>query len=189
VSGAEAGAPKKEFCSMKASLLLAVCLVVCRALQIAPAAASPAPKPVVVDIKNASGQSVGTATLTDAAPGVRIKLDIRSLPPGEHSIHIHQVGKCEPPDFKSAGPHFSGAGGGHEHGAGVAAGDIPNFSLVVSADGTAHVTVVAPNVTLSTDDHSVFSNGGTAIVIHAVSSETTSGAPPRIACGVISKPE
>ena len=171
---------------MKASLLLAGCLVVCGAMPIARAAATPAPKPLVVEIKNASGQSVGTATLTDAAPGVRIKLDIRSLPPGEHSIHIHQVGKCEAPDFKSAGPHFSG---GHEHGAGAAAGDIPNFSLVVSADGTAHVTVVAPNVTLGTDDHSVFSNGGTAIVIHAVSSETTSGAPPRIACGVISKPE
>ena len=169
---------------MKASLLLSGCLVVCGAMQFVPAAASPAPKPVVVEIKNASGQSVGTATLTEAAPGVRIKLDIRSLPPGEHSIHIHQVGKCEPPDFKSAGPHFSG---GHEHGA--AAGDIPNFSLVVSADGTAHVSVVAPNVTLGTDDHSVFSNGGTAIVIHAVSSETTSGAPPRIACGVISKSE
>ncbi len=79
--------------------------------------------------------------------------------------------------------------GGHEHGAGAPAGDIPNFSLVVAADGTAHVTVVAPNVTLGTDDHSVFSNGGTAVVIHAVSSETTSGAPPRIACGVIAKSE
>src|ERR1700756_888580 len=169
---------------MKACLLLTAFLVLGSATQVVPAVASPAPKPVVVEIKNASGQSVGAATLTDAAPGVRIKLDIRSLPPGEHSIHIHQVGKCDPPDFKSAGPHFSG---GHEHGA--AAGDIPNFSLVVSADGTAHVSVVAPNVTLGTDDHSVFSNGGTAIVIHAVSSETTSGAPPRIACGVISKSE
>jgi len=174
---------------MKASLLLAGFLVVCGATRIATAAAKPAPKPIVVEIKNATGQSVGTATLTDAAPGVRIKLDIRSLPPGEHSIHIHQVAKCDPPDFKSAGPHFSGMPGGHEHGPGAAAGDIPNFSLVVAADGTAHVTVVAPNVTLGTDDHSVFSNGGTAIVIHAVNNETTSGAPPRIACGVIAKPE
>ena len=172
----------------RTSLLVAGFLVVCGAMQVAPAAAKPAPKPVVVEIKNSSGQSVGTATLTDAAPGVRIKLDIRALPPGEHSIHIHQVAKCEPPDFKSAGPHFSGTPGGHEH-AGAAAGDIPNFSLVVAADGTAHVSVVAPNVTLGTDDHSVFSNGGTAIVIHAVSSETSSGAPPRIACGVITKPE
>jgi Cu-Zn family superoxide dismutase len=176
--------PMKRTCLLVAGFLLA-----CGAMQVAPAAAKPAPKPVVVEIKNSSGQSVGTATLTDAAPGVRIKLDIRSLPPGEHSIHIHQVAKCEPPDFKSAGPHFSGMPGGHEHGAGAAAGDIPNFSLVVAADGTAQVSVVAPNVTLGTDDHSVFSNGGTAIVIHAVSTETTSGAPPRIACGVITKPE
>ena len=152
------------------------------------AVAAPPPKPVVVEIKNAAGQNVGTATLTDAAPGVRIKLDVKSLPPGEHSIHIHQMPKCDPPDFKTAGPHFSGAPGGHEH-TGAPAGDIPNFALVVGADGTAHVTVVAPSVTLGTDEHSVFSNGGTAIVIHAVSSETSSGAPPRIACGVISKPE
>src|SRR5258706_8370154 len=149
---------------MKVSTIFAGSLLVLGAIQAANCAASPAPNPVVVEIKNASGQSVGTATLTDAAPGVRIKLDIRSLPPGEHSIHIHQVAKCEPPDFKSAGPHFSGMPGGHEHGAGAAAGDIPNFSLVVAADGTAHVTVVAPNVTLGTDDHSVYSNGGTAIV-------------------------
>jgi len=174
---------------MKACLLLTGFLVLGGATYVAPAVASPAPKPVVVEIKNASGQSVGTATLTDVAPGVRIKLDIRLLPPGEHSIHIHQVAKCDPPDFKSAGPHFSGLPGGHEHGTGAPAGDIPNFSLVVAADGTAHVTVVAPNVTLGTDDHSVFSNGGTAIVIHAVSNETTSGASPRIACGIISKPE
>jgi Cu-Zn family superoxide dismutase len=135
---------------MKTALLLAGFLVLAGAMQVAPAVASPAPKPVVVAIKNATGQSVGTATLTDAAPGVRIKLDIRSLPPGEHSIHIHQVAKCDPLDFKSAGPHFSGIPGGHEHGTGAPAGDIPNFSLVVGTDGTAHVTVVAPNVTLAT---------------------------------------
>src|SRR5258707_12790162 len=113
---------------MKVSTIFAGSLLVLGTIQAANCAAKPAPKPVVVEIKNASGQSVGTATLTDAAPGVRIKLDIRSLPPGEHSIHIHQVAKCDPPDFKSAGPHFSGMPGGHEHGAGAAAGDIPNFS-------------------------------------------------------------
>jgi Cu-Zn family superoxide dismutase len=146
-----------------------------------------ASKPVTVDIKNGEGQSVGTAVLSEAPHGVRIKLDIKSLPPGEHSLHIHQVAKCEGPDFKSAGPHFGGAHA--DHSAGLPAGDIPDFSLIVAADGTAHATVVAPNVTLGSDDHSVFSNGGTAIVIHAVSGGTSSGAPPRIACGVITKPE
>jgi superoxide dismutase, Cu-Zn family len=173
---------------MKLFQVIASAVLVSASLCVAAAKANPVPKPVMVEIKNAAGKSVGAATLTDAAPGVRIKLDIHSLPPGEHSIHIHQVAKCEPPDFKSAGPHFSGGGAGHEHGASPA-GDIPNFALVVATDGTAHVSVVAPNVTLGTDDHSVFSNGGTALVIHAVNSETSSGAAPRIACGVISKPE
>jgi Cu-Zn family superoxide dismutase len=145
-------------------------------------------KSITVDIKNAQGQSIGTAALSPASKGVRIKLDIKSLPPGDHSIHIHQVAKCEGPDFKSAGPHFDPGGAGHAH-EGLPAGDIPDFSLIVAADGTAHATTVAPNVTLGSDDHSVFSNGGTAIVIHAVAGGTGSGAPPRIACGVIAKPE
>jgi Cu-Zn family superoxide dismutase len=147
------------------------------------------PKAVTVDIKNAQGQSIGTAVLSPAAKGVKIKIDIKNLPPGDHSIHIHQTAKCEAPDFKSAGPHFDPAGGGGHAHEGLPAGDIPDFSLIVGADGTAHASTVAPNVTLGSDDHSVFSNGGTAIVIHAVAGGTGSGAPPRIACGIIAKPE
>ena len=166
-----------------------VCLAVLAggfaAVQARSAAAS---KPVTVEIKDAQGQTVGTAVLSEASQGVKIKLDVKGLPPGEHSLHIHQLAKCEPPDFKSAGPHFNGASGHAEH-TGLPAGDIPDFSLIVAADGTGHATVVAPNVTLGTDDHSVFSNGGTAIVIHAVAGGTSSAAPPRIACGVIAKPQ
>jgi superoxide dismutase, Cu-Zn family len=142
-------------------------------------------RPVTVKLINSQGQSVGTAVLSPAPTGVKIKLDVKNLSPGLHSIHIHQYAECDPPDFKSAGAHFNP--GGHTH-SGVPAGDIPDFSLVVSANGTAHVTTVAPYVTLGNDDHSVFSSGGTAIIIHAVAGATGSGAPPRIACGVISRP-
>ena len=135
-------------------------------------------KPLVVNITNAEGQAVGTATLSPAASGVKIVLDVKKLPPGEHSIHIHQTAKCDPPDFKTAGPHFSPAGHTHDS---TPAGDIPDFSLIVGKDGTARVSTVAPNVTMGDDDRSVFSNGGTAIVIHAVAGGTGTAAPPRIA--------
>jgi superoxide dismutase, Cu-Zn family len=166
-----------------------VCLVVLAGgVAVVQARSAASSKPVTVEIKDARGQDVGTAVLSEAPHGVKIKLDVKGLPPGEHSLHIHQNAKCEPPDFKSAGPHFNGASGHAEH-TGLPAGDIPDFSLIVAADGTGHATVVAPNITLGTDEHSVFSNGGTAIVIHAASGGASSAAPPRIACGLISKPD
>ena len=163
-------------------------LAVATALTLCVASGFAQMKPVkkkTVELKDAKGNDVGTATIVSKGPGVEVKLALKGLPPGEHAVHFHQNAKCDPPDFKSAGPHFSPTGHMHDS---APAGDIPDFSLIVGKDGTAHVSTVAPNVTLGDDDHSVFSNGGTAIVIHAVAGGTGSGAPPRIACGVISKP-
>ena len=170
------------------AILCGACLVLATAASVnGQEAKSRAAKPVTVEFKNSEGQSVGTGQLVSAPKGVKITLDVKNLPPGEHSLHIHQNAKCDPPDFASAGPHFNPSGAAHEH-TGLPAGDIPNFSLIVAGDGTAHVSVVAPNVTLGGDDHSVFSNGGPAIVIHAVAGGTGSAAPARIACGTITKP-
>jgi superoxide dismutase, Cu-Zn family len=172
---------------MKVVICAALLLLVAGFAQAQSSSAHSTSKPVVVAIKDAQAQNVGTATLESDPKGVKITFDVKNMPPGQHSVHIHQNAKCDPPDFKSAGAHF-GAAGEHEHGA-MPAGDIPDFALFLGPDGTAHVSTVAPNVTLGSDDHSVFSNGGTSIVIHAVVSNTAGGAPPRIACGVIVKPE
>jgi len=176
---------------MKAIATAIAILVLSGAAVFAQQAQKPAKvKPVTVDIINAQGQNVGTATLSESPGGVKIKLDIKNLPPGPHLMHIHQYAKCEPPDFTSAGAHFNPSGMEHsEHTAtGLPAGDIPHFVLTVAPDGTAHTSVIAPSVTLGTESNSVFSNGGTAIVIHAVAEQVSASAPPRIACGVIMKP-
>jgi Cu-Zn family superoxide dismutase len=52
------------------------------------------------------------------------------MPEGEHAFHIHAGGKCEPPSFDSAGPHFNP--GNTHHGIMVGpghAGDTPNLHI------------------------------------------------------------
>src|SRR3984893_8876072 len=58
-------------------------------------------------LEDAKGRDVGVASFTQTPAGVLIRLSVRSMPGGEHAFRVHAVGKCEPPDFASAGGHFN----------------------------------------------------------------------------------
>jgi Cu-Zn family superoxide dismutase len=141
------------------------------------------------DLLNAKGAPVGTATFSQKTNGVQLDLKVSNLSPGLHGFHIHAVGRCEAPDFKSAGPHFNPEGKQHgwDNPLGHHLGDLQN--LDVGPDGKANVRILVPGVTLGEGAMSLFHEGGTALVIHEKpddgKTDPAGNAGARIACGVI----
>src|SRR6266508_2387969 len=68
-------------------------------------------------------------------------------------------------------------------------GDMNNF--IVRADGTATATLTNSRVKLGADSHSLFTKGGTSLVIHAkaddMKTDPSGNSGDRIACGVIAR--
>ncbi|HEV2200451.1 MAG TPA: superoxide dismutase family protein [Bryobacteraceae bacterium] len=147
---------------------------------------------VNVSLKDSKGQDVGTAKISEVPKGgVTILLNVKGLPPGDHAAHIHQVAKCDGPAFTTAGGHFNPEMKKHglDNPDGPHAGDMNNFT--VGAKGKAKQMLVNTRVNLGAGDHSLFANGGTALMIHEKAddykTDPTGSAGNRIACGTITK--
>lgn len=140
------------------------------------------------------GREVGVVRMVEAPgqPGVMVTIDIGHATPGQHGIHFHTVGKCDPPAlFASAGGHFNP--GGRRHGLfapdGPHAGDLE----AITVDEFGHASFVSSNsrITLSAGPNSLLDADGSAVVLHALPddqrTDPSGNSGSRIACGVLTR--
>ncbi|QJR38173.1 superoxide dismutase family protein [Gemmatimonas groenlandica] len=144
---------------------------------------------VTAKVVDAGGRELGVLTLADAGAAISVDGTLRGLPPGVHGMHIHAVGRCDAPDFASAGPHWSPTP--KQHGstnqAGPHHGDLMN--LTVGADSSVVVKMSTPAGSLR-GENPLLDADGAAIVIHATAddykTDPSGNSGARIACGVAS---
>ncbi|QDZ09058.1 superoxide dismutase family protein [Sphingomonas panacisoli] len=139
----------------------------------------------VATLRTPAGKEVGRATVREVAGGLRVTIDARFLPPGMHGAHLHTVGRCDGPDFASAGPHWNPTG--MKHGTmnpqGPHSGDLPNLSI--GADGRGTVGINLPGASFD----ALLDADGAAMVLHAdvddMMTDPSGNSGGRIACGVL----
>jgi Cu-Zn family superoxide dismutase len=174
-----------EIKMMMAKPLFVIFTVACCVISPSASAAARSASAVLI---NASGTTVGTASLQQAPEGVLIRIEVWNLPPGAHGIHLHSVGKCTP-DFKAAGGHINPHKRAHGllNPDGPDRGDLPN--LFVSAGGTGKAEFFTTRVSLTTGTAPLLDEDGSAFIIHEHAddhmTQPIGGAAGRIACGVI----
>ena len=139
---------------------------------------------------NSSGQSIGTVRAWQTTGGVTFRIAGSGLPHGVHGLHVHAVGRCDPPDFTSAGAHWNPAS--RKHGMsnpdGPHAGDLPN--VTVAANGALGETVTLTGASLTaTGAGALLDADGAALVLHAAAddyvTDPSGNSGARIACAVI----
>lgn len=155
----------------------------------APAAASEAGKTARAVLNDATGAMKARATISETAAGLSVTVNAAGMAPGDYAFHIHTTGKCDAPDFTTAGGHWNPTMKQHgkDNPAGMHMGDMPN--LTIGADGTGTLTTLVPGGKLSSGDMPLFDADGAALMIHAkpddYKTDPSGAAGSRIACGVV----
>jgi Cu-Zn family superoxide dismutase len=171
---------------MKSPLIFTTALLLAGCAAIDPQGGAP------VALVNSAGQAVGSVRAWQTAGGVTFRIDATGLPHGIHGLHVHGVGRCDPPDFASAGPHWNPAVRKHgmNNPAGPHAGDLPNVE--VAANGVLGATVTVPGATLVGGvgaGGALIDADGAALVIHGQAddyvTDPSGNSGARIACAVL----
>ena len=141
-----------------------------------------------VPLIGSAGQQLGTVGAWQTASAVGMRVQASGLPHGLHGIHVHSVGRCDPPGFTSAGDHWNPTGRRHglQNPQGPHGGDLPNVG--VAANGVVNEAVILSGASLA----ALSDANGSALVIHATAddhvTDPSGNSGARIACAVIAPP-
>jgi superoxide dismutase, Cu-Zn family len=137
------------------------------------------------NLVSSSGAVLGTVRVFSEPTGVMLRIDATGVPAGQHGVHVHTTGRCDPPGFTSAGPHWnpSERKHGHRNPAGFHMGDLGN--LGVGADGRLIAGLLVPQATID----ALRDADGAALVLHAKAddevTDPSGNSGDRIACAVL----
>jgi superoxide dismutase, Cu-Zn family len=148
-----------------------------------------APAPVEGILRNPAGADLGTVRLSERDGLILVHIKATGLAPGSHGTHLHAAGRCDAPDFQSAGAHHNPSG--KQHGIlnpnGHHLGDLPN--LIVAQDGRAEAIDEVMGPEAKTGLKAFVGSAGLALVIHAdpddQRTDPSGNSGARIACAVI----
>lgn len=168
------------------TILLAGCATAPRE---APAPANQAPAAAAAQLRDVAGRTVAAASLEETGDALRVRVEASGLSAGVYGVHLHSAGRCDPPGFETAGPHWNP--GNREHGRdnprGQHAGDLPN--LLVGTDGRGSLEFTIPAAGLGRGARRLMDADGAAIVVHArpddYRTDPSGNSGARIACGVV----
>ncbi|RJF90801.1 superoxide dismutase family protein [Sphingomonas cavernae] len=170
-----------------AAALLALGLSGCAANDTAAETPAPAgPASARATLQGPTGNALGSALIEDTGHGLKLTVTGTGLPQGAHGTHIHMVGRCDAPDFASAGSHWNptGAQHGKDNPQGAHAGDLPN--LLIGTDGQGSFTIDLHGAKMS-GPGGLLDEDGAALVVHTnpddLKTDPTGNSGGRIACG------
>jgi Cu-Zn family superoxide dismutase len=142
---------------------------------------------------NSQGKEVGSVHIEHMPSATLFLLTLHDMPPGVHGIHIHSVGKCDPPSFDSAGPHFNPTNNQHgmKNPKGPHAGDLPN--IIIPASGKLETQIMVAGDRQWDGQGGILDGDGASLVIHAnpddYMTDPSGNSGPRIACAKLDLPQ
>jgi Cu-Zn family superoxide dismutase len=163
---------------------------------------------VNVILTDVNGNDIGAALFKPLSTGgiqIIVQVDDTELAAGEHGIHVHQTGVCDPAGsepFSSAGEHFNPSASTHGSpllatpGAmaemeDAHAGDLGN--IMIDDNGSGRLETQNNLFTLEPNQpNSLLDADGSAIIIHQdtddLHTDPSGNSGPRAVCGVVFEP-